>query len=172
VSQASAAPGSPVSEPKRDSSYEWKAVLTVSLAFGLVGLDRFILPPLFPSMMRDLSLTYQDLGNLVGCLGIAWGVSAIVVGGLSDRLGRRKVLVPAVVIFSLLSVFSGMARAIIHNSDYHSLDAAKAVIDCHFKNRNEHFREHPKRAGRKIWGAERVESAFRESNNCKDPLYR
>jgi transposase len=30
------------------------------------------------------------------------------------------------------SVFSGMARAIIHNSDYHSLDAAKAAIDKHF----------------------------------------
>jgi hypothetical protein len=28
-----------------DSSYEWQAVLTLSLAFGLVGLDRFILPP-------------------------------------------------------------------------------------------------------------------------------
>src|SRR5215469_4602677 len=96
-----------------DSSYEWKAVATVSLAFGLVGLDRFILPPLFPSMMKDLPLTYQDLGNLVGALGVAWGVSAIVVGGLSDRLGRRKVLVPAVVIFSLLSVFSGMATGLI-----------------------------------------------------------
>jgi predicted MFS family arabinose efflux permease len=96
-----------------DSSYEWKAVLTLSLAFGLVGLDRFILPPLFPAMMKDLALNYQDLGNLVGALGIAWGVSAIVIGGLSDRLGRRKVLVPAVVIFSLLSVFSGMATGLM-----------------------------------------------------------
>jgi predicted MFS family arabinose efflux permease len=96
-----------------DSSYEWKAVLTLSLAFGLVGLDRFILPPLFPAMMKDLALYYQDLGNLVGALGIAWGVSAVVIGGLSDRLGRRKVLVPAVVIFSLLSVFSGMATGLM-----------------------------------------------------------
>lgn len=70
------------------------------------------------------------------------------------------------------SVFSGMARAIIHSSDYQSLDAAKAAIDQHFKNRNEHFRKHPKRAGRNIWGVERVESKFQESNNCKDPLYR
>jgi predicted MFS family arabinose efflux permease len=96
-----------------DTSYEWKAVLMLSLAFGLVGLDRFILPPLFPTMMKDLNLNYQDVGNLVGILGLAWGVSAIFVGGLSDKLGRRKVLVPAVVIFSLLSVFSGMAQGLV-----------------------------------------------------------
>src|SRR5688500_5415470 len=96
-----------------DSSYEWKAVLILSVAFGLVGLDRFILPPLFPTMMKDLNLNYQDIGNLVGILGVAWGVSAIFVGNLSDRLGRRRVLVPAVVLFSLLSVFSGMATGLI-----------------------------------------------------------
>ncbi len=96
-----------------DSSYEWKAVLMLSLAFGLVGLDRFVLPPLFPTMMKDLGLNYQDIGNLVGILGVAWGVSAIFVGNLSDRFGRRNVLVPAVVLFSLLSVFSGMATGIV-----------------------------------------------------------
>lgn len=95
-----------------DGSYEWKAVATLSFAFGLVGLDRFVLPPLFPAMMKDLHLTYQDLGNLVGVLGLFWGVSAIVVGNLSDRIGRRNVLVPAVVIFSLLSVLSGMATGL------------------------------------------------------------
>jgi hypothetical protein len=73
---------------------------------------------------------------------------------------------------ALASVFSGMARAIIHNSDFQSADAAKGAIDGHFENRNEHFRKYPKRAGRKIWGAERVQSEFLDSNNCKDPLYR
>ena len=69
------------------------------------------------------------------------------------------------------SVFSGMARAIIHNSDYLSPEAAQQAIDKHFIKRNEDFQQHPKRAGRKIWGAERVQSEFRESNNCKDPSY-
>jgi MFS family permease len=96
----------------RDGSYEWKAVATLSIAFGLVGLDRFVLPPLFPAMMKDLHLTYQDLGNLVGILGLVWGISAIVVGNLSDRIGRRNVLVPAVVMFSLLSALSGMATGL------------------------------------------------------------
>jgi hypothetical protein len=70
------------------------------------------------------------------------------------------------------SVFSGMSRAIIHNSDYPSREAAQQAIDTHFAKRTESFRKHPKKAGSKIWGAERVSNEFREGNNCKDPLYR
>lgn len=70
------------------------------------------------------------------------------------------------------SVFSGMARAIIHNSDYQSELECKSAIDRYFLERNEDFKLHPKRAGNKIWGEERVEPRFSESNNCKDPKYR
>lgn len=69
------------------------------------------------------------------------------------------------------SVFSGMARAVIHNSDYGSVKACKVAIDRHFANRNRFYRANPKRAGNKIWGHERVRPEFRESNNCKDPRY-
>lgn len=69
------------------------------------------------------------------------------------------------------SVFSGMARAIIHNSDYSSVDEAITAIDRDFAERNQHFKENPKRAGNKIWGQERTKSEFSESNNCKDPRY-
>lgn len=67
------------------------------------------------------------------------------------------------------SVFSGMARAIIHNSNYKTVDEAKAAIDRYFFDRNGHFQENPRRAGNKIWGKERVPAAFSQSNNCKDP---
>lgn len=69
------------------------------------------------------------------------------------------------------SVFSGMARAILHNSDYQSVDACKAAIDRHFRERNQHFKSCPKRAGNKIWGKELVPPVFDEANNCKDPRY-
>jgi len=69
------------------------------------------------------------------------------------------------------SVFSGMARAIIHNSDYHSIEAAKEAIGLYFAERNAHFSKYPKRAGQKIWGKERVPSEFLEGQNCKDPMY-
>jgi transposase len=70
------------------------------------------------------------------------------------------------------SVFSGMARAIIHNSDYDSVDAAKAAIDRYFEHRNANFQLHPKRAGKRIWGHEWEPALFSDANNCKDPRYR
>ena len=95
-----------------DTAYEWKAVTLLGIGFGLVGLDRWIIAPLFPAMAADLDLDYQAIGNLVGVLGLAWGVFAIFSGRLSDKIGHRKVLIPAILLFSLLSGFSGMAAGL------------------------------------------------------------
>jgi len=69
------------------------------------------------------------------------------------------------------SAFSGMARAILHNGDYASAEDAKMAIDRYFDERNAWFSRYPKRAGKTIWGKERVEACFKEGNNCKDPLW-
>jgi hypothetical protein len=69
------------------------------------------------------------------------------------------------------SVFSGMARSIIHNSDYQSVDECMTAIERYYADRNQHFKDHPKRAGKQIWGKELVPPVFDEANNCKDPRY-
>jgi len=69
------------------------------------------------------------------------------------------------------SVFSGMAKAVIHNSDYQSIAEAMAAINRYFAERNQVFKEHPKRAGGKIWGDEIVAPKFSEANNCKNRRY-
>ncbi|MES2275960.1 MAG: IS630 family transposase [Bacteroidota bacterium] len=70
------------------------------------------------------------------------------------------------------SVFSGLARAVIHHSDYTSVGHCQAAIDRYFQERNRHFALHPKKAGKKIWGQERTVAEFRDSHNCKDPAWR
>ena len=70
------------------------------------------------------------------------------------------------------SVFSGMACAILHNSNYGNVDECKAAINRYFADRNRSFLERPRRAGKKIWGKELVEAVFKEENNCKDPRWR
>jgi len=92
-----------------DPAYEWKAVLLLSFGFGLVGLDRWIIAPLAPSIMHDLRISPSLINILIAILGITWGVAAAAMGGLSDRIGRRKVMLPALLIFSLASGLSGLA---------------------------------------------------------------
>jgi transposase len=70
------------------------------------------------------------------------------------------------------SVFSGMARAIIHNSDYASIEQAKAAIDRYFGERNRNFLKRPRKAGKAIWGDEPAPANFLLANNCKDSKYR
>ena len=48
-------------------------------------------------------------------------------------------------------VLSGMTRAVIDNSDYSSPDDMKFAISRHFTDRNSHFKDNPRRAGKAIW---------------------
>jgi len=96
-----------------DSSYERKTLVLLAIGFGLVGLDRWIIAPLFPHMMKDLGLSYQQLGSLIGILSIAWGVCSIAMGRLADKIGRRKIMIAAMIMFSLLSSFSGFASGFL-----------------------------------------------------------
>jgi transposase/DNA-binding MarR family transcriptional regulator len=98
--------------------------------------------------------------------------NAAVLGGDGPEVETAPLPSGAQFLNVIESVFSGMARSIIHNSDYKTLDEAKAAIDRHFADRNAHFTMYPKRAGRKIWGKERELADFSEANNCKDPRYR
>jgi predicted MFS family arabinose efflux permease len=67
----------------------------MSLGLGLVGIDRFIIVPLMPVLMRDLHLDYQDLGHITGALAIAWGFASLLTATFPTGFGFRRVLVPA-----------------------------------------------------------------------------
>ncbi|MDR7152031.1 MFS family permease [Hydrogenophaga palleronii] len=96
-----------------DAHYEFKAVALLALGFGLVGLDRFIIHPLFPVMQKDLGLDYRDLGLISAALALTWGIASVWAGRLADRIGRKRVLVPSIVLFSVLVAMSGLATGLV-----------------------------------------------------------
>lgn len=65
---------------------------------------------LAPYIARDLHLDDAQVGMLAGVMAVSWAVSALVFGALSDRVGRKAVLVPMVVLFSLVSAACGFAH--------------------------------------------------------------
>jgi transposase len=66
------------------------------------------------------------------------------------------------------AVFSGMKRAVIHNSNYQSEEEMKSAISAHFRERNEFFKHNPKRPGKKIWEID----FFQDHNYIRSGNYR
>ncbi len=96
-----------------DTEYEWKVVLLLALGFGLVGLDRWILSSLWPTMIAELGFEPGTVGTLAGLTGITWGIFAIFSGRLADKIGHRKILITAIVLFSLMGGFTGMIQTLV-----------------------------------------------------------
>ncbi len=97
---------SPITRP------EVLGVLILSLGFGLVGIDRFLITALYPTIAKDLLLGYGDIGTITGALAVAWGIAALLMGNLSDRIGHRTVLVASLIALSLLIGASGLAAGL------------------------------------------------------------
>lgn len=109
-------------DSSHDVRYERTTLILLSLGFGLVGFDRWLMAPMFPYMMGDLHLDYAQLGSLIGILSVAWGVWSILMGPVSDRFGRKRILVATMIAFSVLSSLSGLVASFM------SLMAMRAVM--------------------------------------------
>jgi MFS family permease len=82
------------------------------LTFGFVFFDRNAMSYLGPFVQKDLNLSYTQISSLSSALSFAFALSALGIGYLSDRTGKRKsILVVTVVIFSLCSALSGVATS-------------------------------------------------------------
>ena len=99
--------------PGWDVRYEWKAVAVLAAGFSLVGLDRFMIAPLFPTMSSSLGLSYADIGLLTAALSLGYGMAAIFSGRLADRWGRRRVAIPALLTFSAMAGATGLASGLV-----------------------------------------------------------
>lgn len=91
--------------------YQTGLVVLFFFTWGSVFLARMSVLYLAPFIVPDLHLSHEQVGLLASALALAWAASGLIFGAVSDRVGRRPVLIPTVFLFSLLSWLSGLARS-------------------------------------------------------------
>jgi MFS family permease len=101
----------PREEPvNRSTRYENLLILLMFLTFGTIFLDRMAQFYLAPYLIPDLHVNNVQIGMMASALALAWAFSSLFFGGICDRYGYRKVLIPAVFAFSVMSWLTGVAE--------------------------------------------------------------
>ncbi len=96
----------------------------IAVLFGVMFVavaDNQMISPLLPDLMADFAMGAGQAGLLVSVYAIAAAVVSFALGPLSDRTGRRKMLVAALIVFSAATLLCGLAW------NYASLVAFRAV---------------------------------------------
>jgi ACS family hexuronate transporter-like MFS transporter len=93
-----------------DKRYQWLLITLLSVNFGVVFFDRNAFAVLGTFIQPDLNLTQAQIGDITAAFSFAWAIAGLLMGSLSDRIGRRKaILIICTLVFSAASVLSGFA---------------------------------------------------------------
>jgi EmrB/QacA subfamily drug resistance transporter len=87
----------------------WIALAVVCLGQLMMVLDATIVNVALPSMQRDLGFSQANLAWVVDAYMIAFGSFLLLAGRLGDLLGRRRMFLIGLVLFTLASVACGLA---------------------------------------------------------------
>lgn len=128
--------GTPSSIPNRDI----KVMALISIAHGCSHFFQLVLPPLFPFLREDFSVSYTELGLVMTLFYVTSGVLQTPAGFLVDRIGARNVLIGGLAIFCTaillyglapsywlllpVAVLAGIGNSVFHPADFSILNAS------------------------------------------------
>jgi EmrB/QacA subfamily drug resistance transporter len=87
----------------------WKALAVVCAAFFMTILDVSIVNVALPSIKRSLDFSNDNLQWVLTAYAITYGGFLLLAGRIADLFGRRRVFIVGVVVFSIASLFCGLA---------------------------------------------------------------
>ena len=90
-------------------SRRWVALAVVCMGQLMMVLDGTIVNVALPSMQRDLGFSQANLAWVLDAYMIAFGSFLLLAGRLGDLLGRKRMFLSGVVMFTLASVACGLA---------------------------------------------------------------
>jgi EmrB/QacA subfamily drug resistance transporter len=89
----------------------WIALVVLCVGMLMIVLDATIVNVALPSIQDDLGFSQSSLAWVVNAYLIAFGGLLLLAGRLGDLLGRRRVFLAGLAVFTVASLFCGIAQS-------------------------------------------------------------
>jgi EmrB/QacA subfamily drug resistance transporter len=93
----------------KESTRKWEVLAVVGAAFFMTILDVAIVNVALPSIQKDLDIPESTLQWVVTAYAITFGGFLLLGGRMADLLGRRRIFIVGLTLFTLASLFCGLA---------------------------------------------------------------
>ena len=100
---------SPRPRPAMDDRRRWLALVVLCIGQLMIVLDVTVVNVALPSIQRDLHFSSASLAWVVNGYLIAFGGLLLLAGRVGDLVGRRRVFLGGLTLFTLASVLCGLA---------------------------------------------------------------
>ena len=90
---------------------KWWTLGAVAFGLFMIMLDNTIVNVALPSIQRDLNIGISELEWVFNGYALTFGVLMLTGGKLADMMGRRRIFVAGLVIFTVASLFCGLATS-------------------------------------------------------------
>jgi len=90
---------------------KWWTLVAVAVGLFMIMLDNTVVNVALPSIRDDLGIGIAELEWVVNAYALTFGVLLLSGGKLADLLGRRRIFIVGLVIFTVASLACGLANS-------------------------------------------------------------
>ena len=94
-----------------DTQNRWRALIVLCVGFFMIVLDTTVVNVALPSIQDDLGFSQAGLAWVVNAYLIAFGGLLLLAGRLGDLVGRRRIFLVGLAVFTVASVLCGIAQS-------------------------------------------------------------
>jgi EmrB/QacA subfamily drug resistance transporter len=113
--------GSDLSESRRRHIPVWVAIVAASLPMFMATLDNLVMTSALPVIQLDLGSSVSQLSWFMNAYTLTFATFMLPAATLGDRLGRRRMMLAGITVFTLASIASALSTS------SEALIAARAV---------------------------------------------
>src|SRR3712207_3230969 len=89
----------------------WIALYVLCAGMLMIVLDATVVNVALPAIQNDLGFTQSSLAWVVNAYLIAFGGLLLLAGRLGDLIGRRRIFLAGLAVFTLASLLCGVAQS-------------------------------------------------------------